>query len=120
MAEIGRVLKPGGELLVAIVHPLNSAGNFVEENFVIEGSYLQERRYHDSLERDGLEMTFHSQHRPLEVYSRALERAGLLIRALREHPVPNEAALRGSTQRWQRIPLFLHIAARKGWTDGRL
>jgi hypothetical protein len=54
-------------------------------------------------------MTFHSQHRTVEAYSLACERAGLLIEALREpahldHWVTDDAKRR----RWQRIPLFLH------------
>jgi hypothetical protein len=32
----------------------------------------------------GIRLTFHSEHRPLEAYSRALEDSGLLIEAIRE------------------------------------
>jgi hypothetical protein len=57
------------------------------------------------VERDGVRLTFHSEHRPLESYSRALEAAGLLTEAIRE---PRAAA-----GRWQRIPLILQLRAVK-------
>jgi ubiquinone/menaquinone biosynthesis C-methylase UbiE len=117
VAEIARILQPGKQTCLAIVHPLNSAGTFRTEDedseFVIKGSYLEDFRYSDTLTRDGLEMTFHSCHRSLETYSRALEKSGLLIEAIREHPVPNDAAPDQRSKRWQRLPLFMHIRARK-------
>jgi hypothetical protein len=65
-------------------------------------------------ERDGIRMVFHSEHRPLEAYGRALEAAGLLIEAIREPKVPDELIARQPGQRrWQRIPLFLHVRAVK-------
>src|SRR5262249_15861387 len=84
-----RVLEPGGRLCIAIVHPINSAGHFdaeeAESPFTIRGSYLEVHRTVDTVERDGVTMTFHSEHRPLDAYSRALEAAGFLIEAIREH-----------------------------------
>ena len=50
-------------------------------------------------------MTFHSEHRSVESYSRALERSGLVIEAIREVTQDDSA------DRWHRIPLFLHIKA---------
>jgi len=117
VAEIGRVLEPGGRLCVAIVHPLNSAGYFVNEEegspFEIEGSYLAPSYYADEISRDGLELTLVSAHRPLETYVRAVARAGLVIEALREPPTPDSAASTGRARRWKRIPLFLYFRARK-------
>jgi SAM-dependent methyltransferase len=119
VAETARVLEPGGRLCLAIVHPLNSAGSFdsseADSPFRIPqgGSYLHPRRYADTFERAGLAMTFHSQHRPLETYSRALERAGLLIEAIREPPSPVTPEDSPRTRRWTRIPLFLHLRARR-------
>ncbi len=113
--EAARVLQPGGRLCLAIVHPINSAGSFeavtADAPFVIKGDYLQAFDYADAVERDGLAMTFHSQHRPLETYFMALARAGLLVEALREPAVPDHAIALGSGRRWQRIPLFLHVRA---------
>jgi len=111
VGEIARVLKPGGRACVAIVHPMNSGGRFEahipDAAFVIRDSYFEERRYADSVERDGLQMTFTSIHRPLDAYIAALDAAGLLIERLVE--VADNTAAPGD--RWQRIPLFLHIRA---------
>jgi hypothetical protein len=65
-------------------------------------------------ERDGIRLTFHSEHRPLETYTRALEASGLLIEAVREVKPPDlQARLDPAAQRWQRVPLFLHLRAIK-------
>ncbi len=79
VAEAGRVLVSAGRFCIAIVHPLNSAGNFVspepDSPFVIEGSYLDRSYYADEMKRDGLELTLVSVHRPLETYVNALARS---------------------------------------------
>jgi SAM-dependent methyltransferase len=115
-AEIGRVLARGGRLCAAIVHPVNSAGNFQgrepDAPFVISGSYADPAPVADTVDRDGIRLTFHSEHRPLEAYSRALEAAGLLTEAIRE-PRVSEEVIAGdpSQRRWARVPLFLHLRA---------
>jgi SAM-dependent methyltransferase len=115
IGEIARILKPGGRLCLAIVHPINSAGRFeqktVDAAFSIKGNYLQAFRYSDAVERSGLKMIFHSLHRPLESYFVALEEAGLLVEALREPGVPDHAIDADADRRWQRIPGFLHLRA---------
>ena len=115
--EVGRVLTSGGHFCFSITHPINSAGRFVERApdspFVIEHGYLEERRFVDPYEREGVEIEFHAVHRPLEAYSRALEAAGLAIETLLEHPLPDELNRTGAGLRWQRVPLFLHAAAVK-------
>src|SRR5262245_23621004 len=117
VAEIGRILEPGGRFCLAIVHPINSAGRFetaaADASFIIKGGYLQTFNYSDPVERDGLSMTFHSQHRPIECYFRALENAGLLVETLREPQVPDHAVVSERSRRWQRLPLFLHLRARR-------
>lgn len=117
IGEIARILQPGGRLCLAIVHPINSAGGFERSEagapFVIKGSYLHPFPYSDTVERDGLTMTFHSQHRPLEAYFSALEDAGFLVEALRETGIPEEAIASEASRRWQRVPLFLHLRARR-------
>jgi ubiquinone/menaquinone biosynthesis C-methylase UbiE len=109
--EIGRVLDAGGRFVAAVVHPINSAGQFVPREgdddapFVIE-SYLDSRRYSDFLERDGFEMTFESIHFTLEDYSRALEDGGFVIEHLEE-------LYDDENPRWRRVPLFLRWTAVK-------
>jgi SAM-dependent methyltransferase len=113
--EAARVLRPGGRLVVAIVHPINSAGRFAAPSpdapFVITGSYFDSFRYSDHIERGGYTMTFHSLHHSLERYSRALEAAGFLIEALRE-PAWRDAGDETSTEGWHRIPCFCLLRAR--------
>ena len=91
---MGRVLVAAGAACIAVVHPLNSAGKFENEStdssFVIGKSYLDEFGYSDDIARDGLRMVFHSRHRPLEAYSRALETSGFVIEAIREHRIPED------------------------------
>ena len=116
LKEVARVLEPGGRLCAAIVHPINSAGRFEGRSgdapYVIAGKYLEEFRYEDPVERDGLSMTFRGMHRPIESYFIALEKAGLLVDMLREPGVPDDAINEDADRRWQRLPLFLHLSAR--------
>ena len=117
ISEAARVLEAGGRLCLAIVHPLNSAGGFVNDDadspFVVAGSYLGESYYSDEIVRDGLEMTFVSAHRPIGAYADALADAGFVIERLRETDVPEEAVRRPRSRRWQRLPLFFHVRALK-------
>jgi SAM-dependent methyltransferase len=113
ITEAARVLVPGGILLMAIVHPVNSAGGFDDADdadhpgFVIDGSWYERQATVDRCARDGLEMTFHSEHRPLSAYAEALWDAGFLIERIREPTDPDPA------KPWHRIPMFLHIRAVK-------
>lgn len=115
--EAGRVLVPGGALCIATVHPINSAGRFAGDEpgspFTISGSYLHSSVYEDEVTRNGLSMTFVSAHRPLSQYADAIADAGLLVERIRETSIPEEAAGGGADRRWQRVPLFLHVRARK-------
>jgi len=117
IAEAARVLEPGGRLCLAVVHPLNSAGEFETDEpdgrFVISGSYLDRSCYVDELERDGLELTLASEHRPLSAYADALADAGLLIERVREPAVPEHAIHNRRGARWRRVPRFLHVRALK-------
>ena len=102
---------------MAIVHPINSAGRFTDDEsadapFVIEGSYLSAFRYSDHIDRDGLAVTFHSMHRSLEAYARAIEDAGLLIEAIREPPW-NEPRGASRSSGWHRVPIFCFLRAMK-------
>jgi SAM-dependent methyltransferase len=118
VAEAARVLERGGRLCASIPHPVNSAGVFQGRDgdapFLIEGSYLDAAPADWVAERGGIQLTFYSEHRPIEAYSRALEGAGLLTEAIRETRAP-DAVVAGNPgqRRWQRIPLFLHVRAVK-------
>jgi SAM-dependent methyltransferase len=108
--EAARLLPSGGRFLVAIVHPINAAGNFEGEGdcddpFVITDSYMTTFRYEDSVEREGMFMTFHSAHRPLAGYFAALRNSGFVVYDLREVTVDD------TEDRWSRIPMFMHLAA---------
>jgi SAM-dependent methyltransferase len=111
--EGARVLRAGGELCACITHPMTDAGHFAsrqgDANFIIEGSYLGERRWTDiEMERDGLRMHFAGWAYPLEGYFGALEQAGLMIEAVREPRVDDATVNQyASEARWRRIPNFL-------------
>jgi SAM-dependent methyltransferase len=116
--EASRVLEPGGRLSVCVTHPTADAGRFESKDpdapFVIGGSYLGRHRFEDTLERDGLQITFTGWRYSLEEYTSALEDAGLLIERLREPPAPPAAVgARPGYERWQRLPNFLHLRAVK-------
>jgi SAM-dependent methyltransferase len=117
VGECGRVLEPGGVLCFAIVHPLNSAGQFEGDGptdpFVIDGSYLAESYYQDEVTRDGLELKLVSAHRPLQAYTDALADAGFVIERLREPPIPEDAYTEPRSRRWMRVPLFLYVRAKR-------
>ena len=109
--EVARVLAAGCRFVLAITHPLNTAGHFSpgpddrSRPYVIEDSWFERRSLADTCERDGFTMTFHTEHRPLGDYTDALADAGFLIERVREVSEPEPA------DKWHRIPLFLHIRA---------
>jgi SAM-dependent methyltransferase len=113
VAEAGRVLRPGGVFCASVTHPLQDAGKFASHSgdapFIIEGSYLGERRTIDvQVERDGYLMHFKGWAYPLETYVRAQEKAGLMIQAIREPRLDSAPpSLDPGGERWRRIPLFL-------------
>jgi len=118
LAEIARVLAPGGRLCFNVIHPLASSGDFVDDDdadadFLVYFPYSETRRFRETAERDGLTMTFHSEHRPLEAYVDALAGAGFVVERLRE-PVPDAAVLADvpRLRRQQRVPWYVHVRAR--------
>ena len=101
IAEVARLLRPGGRFCFSMVHPMNSFDDLGDEYFV-------DRAFVWELDRDGISMTFHDIHRPLSALTGAFERAGLLVEALRE-PVPDaeHVAAYPEVAKWRRKPCFL-------------
>lgn len=108
--EAARVLRPGGRLCACVTHPTADAGDWVDDCFVINEPYLEERAVDVQCARDGLAFRFKGRAYPLEAYSRALEAAGLLLEAVREPAPPANAR---ELERWSRLPLFLLFRAVK-------
>jgi SAM-dependent methyltransferase len=116
VAEVARLLEPGGTLCACITHPIADSGRWQDdETFVIRERYLDRRRFEGTFERPNLPpMRFSGWVYPLEAYSRAFEDAGLVLEALREPAATDaEVQLRGWEKRWQRLPNFLMFRAAK-------
>jgi SAM-dependent methyltransferase len=91
IAEIARVLKPGGRFLFLLNHPLLQTPNsgwiddhILEEQYWRIGAYLVEDTTLEEVE-PGVKIPF--VHRPLSVYVNALAAGGLLVREMIE-PAP--------------------------------
>jgi hypothetical protein len=115
VAEVARVLEPGGVFCIAIAHPIRSAGGFhtnkADSSFEME-SYFDARPWMWSTQHTGVRITLPGIHRPLDAYTRALERVGFLIEAIREpRPSKHQISRHPESARWLRIPCFLHVRA---------
>jgi SAM-dependent methyltransferase len=107
ISECARVLEPGGRLCAAIVHPLNRPEGGPAD-------YFEHHHVAESVESNGLTMTFEAIDRPLEYYTRALEHAGFVVEALRE-PRPDAATVEAEPRLAPatRRPFFLHLRCRR-------
>lgn len=112
--EAARVLAPRGRLGVCVTHPFADSTSWEpateHARFVVTRSYLDGGRFRETIEQDGLSMTFDGMTHPLQSYARALEAAGLLIEAIRE-PTPEGGSLANS--QWAQFPMFLMLRALK-------
>jgi SAM-dependent methyltransferase len=114
IGEAARVLEPGGRLCTAVVHPVDGAGAFDGDEFVITGSYFEPEAKMWESNRDGISVTFFDRALPLGRLAQAHEAAGLLIEAIREPRPSDEFVQRYPlAERRRRIPLFLHLRAVK-------
>ena len=102
--ELGRVVEPGGRLVAAVAHPVNTAGRFQDDGRFRIDSYFDRRVLIEEVERQGLAVTFHARHQILDDYSRALEAAGFAFERFRE-------IYDDEHENWRRVPLFLDFVA---------
>jgi SAM-dependent methyltransferase len=119
VAQVARVLEPGGCLAVGVTHPFADAGGYAElranSAWVMPGdhSYLATSPYELGVTRNGVTMTFGGWARPLSAYAAAFEAAGLLIEAIREPSIPDASVAEDPAEaRWARIPMFLWLRLR--------
>lgn len=82
LAEIRRVLKPGGRLVASVNHP------FARQFAVPTEDYFATRQYDEDVELDGRPTVLTFWHRPLREVVRAVTDAGLGLRVLDE-PAPS-------------------------------
>jgi hypothetical protein len=88
-------------------------GRWLEDDdsprLLVRSPYFECRRVEETVERDGLRMTFRGWTYTLEDYAVALDDAGFAIEVIRE-PVP----VSGSRyHRWSALPLFMNVRAVK-------
>jgi len=118
VAELARVLAPGGVVCAAILHPIVTSGLFVPDDpnrtFSMGEYRAQMRHVLDITRPNGEVFPFRVEHRPIEDYSRAFEAAGLAITAIRE-PRPSDELVAELPQfaNYQRVPDFLHLRAQR-------
>ncbi|MBO0841418.1 MAG: class I SAM-dependent methyltransferase [Sciscionella sp.] len=111
--EAARVLRPGGRLCLAIVHPMMDVGRIDQESgeyrISLRHSYFQPRKVADTVTRDGLTMTFTGWARPMGEYASALCAAGLPIELIEEPRFTKQ----GASPLAKLIPYHLWMRAEK-------
>jgi ubiquinone/menaquinone biosynthesis C-methylase UbiE len=113
VAECARVLRPGGQLCCCIAHPVTDLGAWIDDSdppqLTIRQPYFVSTRVEDTVEREGMSMTFRGWTHTLEDYSVALHDAGFAIEVIREpKPTPDTRY-----RRWSEVPLFMNLRAIK-------
>ena len=105
VAEVARVLEPGGRFAYAILHPFKVASDF-------GAPYFEPFSYRGEANRDGLHVELPTGYRPLSAYFASMERAGLLVESLTE-PVPDDEFIEAnpSLARCLQVPCMLIITA---------
>jgi len=118
LAEVGRVLRPGGRFLFFLNHPLLQApgsgwidDHILDEQYWRIGPYLHEDSSLEEVEK-GVFVPF--VHRPLSRYVNAMAAAGLVIRRMEEPPPPPGFMARATEYRdAATIPRLLLLVAEK-------
>ncbi len=96
--EAGRVLEPGGRLLICVLHPLATSGAFADDGGFVVGDYLRDHERRVPL-GEGHVVHFH---RPLAAYVNTLAAFGFVVETMREIP---------AIRRGGQVPLYLHVRA---------
>jgi len=113
VCEVARLLARGGRFCFCVAHPMTDLGRFADDSseapFIVRHDYFARRRVDDIVEKGGLKMRFRGWTYDLEDYAVALEQAALKVEAMRE---PRPAVL-ASSDRWNRVPMFLMVRAVK-------
>jgi SAM-dependent methyltransferase len=121
IAEVGRVLRPGGRFLFFLNHPLLQVpgsgwidDHILEEQYWRIGPYLVED---NSLEEVDKDVFLPFIHRPLSRYVNAMASAGLMITRMEEPPPPPGFLARAEEySAASTIPRLLFLRAEKaGW-----
>lgn len=124
LAEVGRVLAPGGRFVALLLHPcffIPEASGWVIERMGPEttvwrkvGRYLEPRAGQIHWRHDGQIVYTTHYHRPLSWYVRAIGAAGLTLIALEEPQPPDEFVAASEQGAWMReVPQHCLIEARK-------
>ncbi len=118
LAEVARVLEPGGRFLFFLNHPLLQTPNsgwiddmILEEQYWRIGPYLVEDETMEEVEKD---VFLPFIHRPLSTYVNTLARSGLLITEMAEPaPPPGFLARDDAYEAAASIPRLLFLRAEK-------
>ncbi|MGQ0743524.1 MAG: class I SAM-dependent methyltransferase [Acidimicrobiales bacterium] len=118
IAEVARVLRPGGRFLFLLNHPLlqTPGSGWIDDHILHEqywriGAYLTETMTMEEVDQ-GVKLPF--VHRPLSVYVNAMARVGLFIREMAEPAPPPGFLAQADTYRdAASIPRLLFIRAEK-------
>jgi ubiquinone/menaquinone biosynthesis C-methylase UbiE len=118
LAEVGRLLRPGGTFIFVLNHPLLQTPNsgwiddrILDEQYWRVGPYLVEDRTMEEVEKD-VYLPF--VHRPLSRYVNAMAGAGLFIRRMEEPaPPPGFLARAAEYHDAVSIPRVLFLVAKR-------